>query len=311
MRSFWILLALLSLAGIAYSLNSILSGPPRAAPAPMMTPEVAPPPPTVPTPAPAPKPEPTPAPKAQAKPEPVAKRPEAPVAAPAPVPQPAPQPTPQPAPQAPVKTEPAKPEPAAQPPTPAPKPTEPAKTGAISAPATPTDAAAKIGAYEILPGKVEKKEDGTTLLDGTYTIKGEGTKEKPYEITWDLLTSVDQDFDPHAGKKKLPQRIAFLHDTYVKLSGYIAFPMNMQQPKELLLMLNQWDGCCIGVPPTPYDAIEVSLNKTVVGDDRFATTGAVVGKMSIKPYVVGDWLVGLYVMDLGEFSPKFGGGGSN
>ena len=28
-----------------------------------------------------------------------------------------------------------------------------------------------------------------------------------------------------------------------------------------LMMLNQWDGCCIGVPPTPYDAIEVKLKE--------------------------------------------------
>ena len=175
-----------------------------------------------------------------------------------------------------------------------------------------TDAAVqKIGAYEISPGKVEKKPDGSMLLDDKYVVKGEGTKEKPYEITWELLTSVDQSFDPHAGKNKIPNRIAMLQDKYVKFGGYIAFPMNMQQPKELLLMLNQWDGCCIGVPPTPYDAIEVTLNKSVTGEDRFSTTGSVVGKMGIKPYVVGDWLVGLYIMDSGEFSPKFGGSGNS
>jgi hypothetical protein len=161
----------------------------------------------------------------------------------------------------------------------------------------------------VLAGKVERRADGTTVLDDRFTVKGEGTLEKPYEVTWELLTSVDQDFDPHSGKKKIPQRIAFLHDKYVKLGGYIAFPMNMQQPRELLLMLNQWDGCCIGVPPTPYDAIEASLNKTVVGDDRFATVGGVVGKMGIKPYVVGDWLVGLYTMEFGDFKPSFGDDG--
>ena len=63
--------------------------------------------------------------------------------------------------------------------------------------------------------------------------------------------------------------------------------------------------------PTPYDAIEVALDKTVTGEDRFATTGAVVGKLGIKPYVVGDWLVGLYVMDGGDYSAKFAGTGDN
>ena len=76
-------------------------------------------------------------------------------------------------------------------------------------------------------------------------------------------------------------------------------------------MLNQWDGCCIGVPPTPYDAIEATLDKVAVGDARFAVTGAVTGKFGVKPYIVGDWLVGLYTMENGTFNPKtFSGGGS-
>ena len=245
----------------------------------------------------------------------------------------------------PVKPEPAKPEPAkpaaaaapksepvsvAVPAAPVAKTPDAPKATSTTPPTTPTAAPAaatatatdakpaasdgsvqKIGAYEVSPGKIEKKPDGSMLLDDKYVVKGEGTKEKPYEITWELLTSVDQAFDPHAGKNKIPQRIAMLQDKYVKFGGYIAFPMNMQQPKELLLMLNQWDGCCIGVPPTPYDAIEVTLNKSVTGEDRFSTTGSVVGKMGIKPYVVGDWLVGLYIMDSGEFSPKFGGSGNS
>ena len=194
--------------------------------------------------------------------------------------------------------------------TPTQAPADPASDAAPSAAAVKTTGQ-KVGGYDVASGKVEKREDGSILLDDKFVVKGDGTKANPYQITWELLTSVDQDFDPHAGKKLLPERIAMMHDKYIKLGGYIAFPMNMQQPKELLLMLNQWDGCCIGVPPTPYDAIEVSLDKTVTGEDRFATTGGVVGKLGIKPYVVGDWLVGLYVMDGGDFSAKFAGTGDN
>ena len=182
----------------------------------------------------------------------------------------------------------------------------------VGPPVPPAEAGGnKIGVFEIAPGKVVKKDDGTLTLDDRFTVKGDGSAEKPYEITWELLTSVEQDFDPHAGKRKIPERIAMLHDKYVKLSGWIAFPLNVQSPRELLLMLNQWDGCCIGVPPTPYDAIEASLTKVVTGDPRFAVTGAVTGKFGVKPYIVGDWLVGLYTMENGDFAPKtFSGGGS-
>ena len=169
----------------------------------------------------------------------------------------------------------------------------------------------KIEGFTVSPGTTEVNADGNLLVDKRYVIKGDGSSDKPYEVTWEMLTSVDADFDPNAGKKKIPQRIAMLHEKYIKLGGYVAFPMNMQNPKELLLMLNQWDGCCIGVPPTPYDAIEVSLDAIVTGEDRFTTTGSVTGRFTVKPYVVGDWLVGLYVMDRGAMKPRFGGAGDN
>ena len=316
MRTFWIVLAILALVGVAMSLSTFK-------PAPTLTLEA--------PPKPAPKGEPD---AAAAQPSPAA--PAVPEASTEPVPAAKDQPAASTAPSASPAPVADKPAPSSATPAPvAPAPNVPASTPVPSsalnearpadaqapipatapAPAAPAASVAttgtKVGGYDVAAGKIETREDGSMLLDGKFVVKGDGSKDKPYEITWELLTSVDQDFDPHAGKKLLPQRIAMLHDKYVKLGGYVAFPMNMQQPKELLLMLNQWDGCCIGVPPTPYDAIEVGLDKTVTGEDRFATTGGVVGKMGIKPYVVGDWLVGLYVMDGGDYSAKFAGTGDN
>jgi hypothetical protein len=90
----------------------------------------------------------------------------------------------------------------------------------------------------------------------------------------------------------------------VRITGYVAFPLYVQQPRELLVMLNQWDGCCIGVPPTPYDAIEVRTADVIKGDDRFATFGTVEGTLQVKPYVVGDWLVGLFIMEDAALKPR-------
>lgn len=197
-------------------------------------------------------------------------------------------------------------------PAPAPAPTPP------SPPANQPDVAddavmpEKIDGYEVIPALVEHHDDGTTTLDGRYTLKGEGSPDNPYEISWDLLTSAQQTFDPKAGKKKIPGVVAFLHRKFVRIRGYIAFPLQIKEPRELLSMLNQWDGCCIGVPPTPYDAIEVNLAKSVTGNARFATAGGITGKFLVKPYVSGDWLVGLYVLNQGAFaSTDFGGSGEN
>ncbi len=156
---------------------------------------------------------------------------------------------------------------------------------------------------EVLPGKIEKQADGSLLADGRYVIRGDGTKDSPYRITWDLLTSAEDTYDPKNHKRKIPERIAMLDGKYVRISGYVSFPLQVKEPHECLAMLNQWDGCCIGVPPTPYDAIEVDLSRPVTGDDRYAVAGTVSGRFGVKPYVAGDWLVGLYVMDSGSLSP--------
>ena len=185
---------------------------------------------------------------------------------------------------------------AADPSKPAPPPVGPAKE-------SKTEAASE--------AKIEKKADGSMLVDEKYTVKGEGTKDKPYEITWELLMSVQEVYDPRKGQKKFPGRILMLDGKWVTITGYVAFPLYVDQPKELLSMLNQWDGCCIGVPPTPYDAIEVRLTGVASKDDRLATFGSVTGKLSIKPYLVGDWVVGIYIMDDTTFTAKrFGGFGS-
>jgi hypothetical protein len=188
------------------------------------------------------------------------------------------------------------------------------KAPPAAAPATPAPSAAQNNQAppEVASeAKIEKKDDGSILVDDKFIVKGEGTKEKPYEVTWEMLISAQDVYDPRKGQKKLPGRVMMLDGKWVKLTGYVAFTLYVEEPKELLSMLNQWDGCCIGVPPTPYDAVEVRLADKVSKDDRLATFGVVTGKLSVKPYLAGDWLVGLYLMDDATFQAKrFGGFGS-
>ncbi len=152
--------------------------------------------------------------------------------------------------------------------------------------------------------KVTPQDDGSALIDDKFTLRGEGTLDHPYEITWDYLTSAEETYQPRLGKKTVPPRLVMLNDSYVKISGYIAFPIMATEPTEMLSMLNQWDGCCIGVPPTPYDAIEVKLKAPAEGEERLASYGAITGKFRVDPYLVKDWLVSLYMMDEGEVSRK-------
>lgn len=158
------------------------------------------------------------------------------------------------------------------------------------------------------PHSAVVQADGSTLIDERFKVSGDGTKEKPYVIPWDLLVSASEEYSPRDGRTELPQRIKMFDAKYVELTGHVAFPLLVEEPRELLSMLNQWDGCCIGVPPTPYDAVEVKLTKVVKGPDRLASYGIVRGKLKVEPQLVGKWLVALYALSDAELIPKGYGG---
>jgi hypothetical protein len=179
------------------------------------------------------------------------------------------------APAAPAETK--KPEPAKAP-TPAP---------------TPADQAVAYGE----DAKIVKNDDGSMMVDDKYPVKGAGTKADPYQITWEYLVSAQEDYQPRLGKKKLPGRMKLISGKYVRITGFVAFPVMATEPTDMLSMLNQWDGCCIGIPPTPYDAIEVKLKEAASNEERLTTYGTVEGKLKVEPYLMRDWLVSLYSME--------------
>ncbi|GEM_PF-280035 len=150
---------------------------------------------------------------------------------------------------------------------------------------------------EIIPSTFEKREDGSVLADKRFVIRGQGTKDKPYVITWDMLVSASESYDPRRDKLKLPERIKMLDGKYVKVVGYVAFPIVTEGPNEMLAMLNAWDGCCIGVPPTPYDAVEVRLQDNATAEQMKMSWGSVTGKFKVEPYLAANWLLGLYLME--------------
>lgn len=153
------------------------------------------------------------------------------------------------------------------------------------------------GEYEVVPARVRPGEDGWIVMDERFPIRGEGSAEQPYELSWDYLVSASETFQPRMGKKRLPERITMLDGKHVRLTGYVAFPIMAASQDEMLAMRNMWDGCCIGVPPTPYDAVEVKLKSPATGRDRFTSFGVVEGVLRVDPYIKGNWLLGLYVME--------------
>ena len=150
---------------------------------------------------------------------------------------------------------------------------------------------------EVVPGLLIEDEDGSIVADEEFRIRGKGTSDEPYRVSWDLLASAADDYRPTLNKRGIPQRVAALNGKWVEIDGFVAFPLP-QDTTEMIMMLNQWDGCCIGIPPTPYDAVEVKLTAPVAPGQRHAIRyGTVKGRLTVEPYLIENWLVGLYLMD--------------
>jgi hypothetical protein len=165
----------------------------------------------------------------------------------------------------------------------------------VDAPGAPKPEAAAPDAAK--PPPVVVRDDGVVMVEGRYAVKGKGTEESPYELPWELLIDIRQVYDPRAGKTVLPEWTKFFEGKVVKITGFLLLPLAGEEVDELLVMRNQWDGCCIGVPPTAYDAVEVKLSG-VIRVSRFNVNyGSIVGDFKVDPYLSGKWLIGLYVMD--------------
>ena len=135
-------------------------------------------------------------------------------------------------------------------------------------------------------------------VDGRYTILGSGTELDPYRITWDLLKSAYETMDLNGSRVTPPKRLEMLNETFVQISGYLAPPLWGQETKELLVMLNRWDGCCVGLPPTPFDCIEAQLAAPMkLGAAHTISYGTIRGKFIVEPFKAGTFLIGLYRLE--------------
>ena len=195
-------------------------------------------------------------------------------------------------------------EPVAAPANPAPAPAAPRAPVQRAPDAVDLGLDAKIKEATVVAGNIVPKKDAKTgeellYADGKYEIRGKGTPESPYRMSWECLASASESYMPRLNEREIPQRVAMLDGKVVEIEGYLAFPLMVSETKELLVMLNQWDGCCIGVPPTPYDAIEVKLLEPAKRGGRHATFnfGGVRGTLRVDPYLVENWLVGLYILE--------------
>lgn len=144
----------------------------------------------------------------------------------------------------------------------------------------------------------EQRGDGSfRVIDANAWVQGAGTAAEPYVLTWDVLKSIEKHYDPKSGKDTLPDWLDLLDGKVVSIEGNTLVPVVASTTRELLVMQNPWDGCCIGVPPTPYDAVEVSLSHDVDFGSSAVGFGSVQGTFYTDPYVVDGWVLGVYIIE--------------
>lgn len=191
---------------------------------------------------------------------------------------------------------------------------------AVEPEATPQPVAEAPGPVEILPAPeavVEEpkgpvgpafsvKPDGSIEVAEAGVISGDGTPARPFVIDWQVLRSVARDYNPKQGQSEIPAWVMQLHGKRVRVEGNTLLPVVAEATNELLVMQNPWDGCCVGVPPTPYDAIEVKLAKMQSMGNAPTGFGMVEGTFKVDPYIVSGWLLGLYLIEDASFESAAG-----
>jgi hypothetical protein len=189
----------------------------------------------------------------------------------APIPEPALRPEPQPVPQP-------KPQPEPQPtPTPTPRP-------------EPEERAAR--------DPIVVLDERTVRLDDRFDVVGRGTPEDPFRVGWTLLASSAETVDAEHGALVAPPWIAAIGGRWIEISGYLAPPPIVGETREVLLTLNKWDGCCIGLPPTAFDSIEVRLLEPMALEGRHLIRfGTLRGELQVEPFAIGGFLIGLYKLE--------------
>lgn len=151
------------------------------------------------------------------------------------------------------------------------------------------------------PFQPERLPDGTLRLDGRFIVPGSGSEQDPFVLSWPLLMSVSDTIDASAGRLVPPPHIAFLSGQWVQISAFLAPPLWGERTSELLVMKNRWDGCCIGLPPTPFDCVEATLATPVaLGAKHSISFGTVRGRLVVEPFTAGSFLIGLYRLEAAQ-----------
>lgn len=169
-------------------------------------------------------------------------------------------------------------------------------TIAPTPPPQPTIIDAPITTPPAVTQEIIRRIDARTIeLAGKYRVVGNGTEADPYIVSWELLLSASTTINAATGALEAPKWVMLLDGQWIEISAYYSTVVRKESVDELLLTLNRWDGCCIGLPPTPFDSIEAKLASPIRLTGLHLTRfGTFRGQLHISPLSAAGFLLGLY-----------------
>ena len=176
-------------------------------------------------------------------------------------------------------------------------------TASPTAPPTASASRPPIVSDSRSPDEVTRRIDARTLeLDGRFRVIGNGGPDDPYRVSWELLTSAEPFIDPAREALTTPPWVRAINGTYIEISAYYSTAVRVSTTRNVLLTFNRWDGCCIGLPPTPFDAIDATLAKPLdMQGLHLFRYGTFRGRLVVEPFAVGAYLLGLYRLEDASF----------
>jgi hypothetical protein len=107
----------------------------------------------------------------------------------------------------------------------------------------------------------------------------------------------------------IPAELAALDGRWLTLTGNLWVPYAaVGEVRDFMLAKNPWDGCCLGVPPTAFDSVEVRLREGETLSNPMAPFATVSGRFRIDRREIEGELVGLFrIVDAVEGNVPEGG----
>ena len=147
------------------------------------------------------------------------------------------------------------------------------------------------------PDPIAAPSSGERLIDGRFSVAGAGTRDDPFILPWPLMLSANETFQPHADMEELPDWCDELDGAWVEISGFLFLPIVEEETDDLLVMRYEWDGCCIGLPPSAFDSFEVTLAEPLPLQRNTFDYGSVIGRLKVDPWTRDGWVLGLYLLN--------------